>query len=338
MNKIYKVIWSKVKHQYVVVSELAHSNGKQSRTARKSLRSRIAALVVCGAIAAFGVHGTLPVQQAFAAPEGGIAEIDQYIAYKTENGTTPPDGYYIVNIVAKNDPAHNEYYMVRDGFSVDGEYIKKQDGTGYTFVITKVYAPDNDLSGTLISSKVTVDGTDIVTNSGEELNKVALGNYAAVSNGGVGGAEANTDCHYIIETENGWENVGVNTDKFDTYFKTTDDGLNYDEEKGVYTYNGEVVNSNNLYYINIKDSEDASKNGVKPGVFVVDGKVYTSTVYGNTNEILTTVKDTDGSLKTFWATDAESNDIYLKDSNLKVGDLNTAFRELKDNDIKLYSS
>ena len=338
MNKIYKVIWSKVKHQYVVVSELAHSNGKQSRTAKRSLRSRIAALVVCGAIAAFGVHGTLPVQQAFAAPEGGIAEIDQYIAYKTENGTTPPDGYYKVNIVAKNDPAHNEYYMVRDGFSVDGAYIKKQDGTGYTFVITKVYAPDNDLSGTLISSKVTVDGTDIVTNSGEELNKVALGNYAAVSNGGVGGAEANTDCHYIIETENGWENVGVNTDKFDTYFKTTDDGLNYDEEKGVYTYNGEVVNSNNLYYINIKDSEDASKNGVKPGVFVVDGKVYTSTVYGNTNEILTTVKDTDGSLKTFWATDAESNDIYLKDSNLKVGDLNTAFRELKDNDIKLYNN
>lgn len=52
MNKIYKVIWSKVKHQYVVVSELAHSNGKQSRTSRNSIRSRIAALVVCGAIAA----------------------------------------------------------------------------------------------------------------------------------------------------------------------------------------------------------------------------------------------------------------------------------------------
>lgn len=52
MNKIYKVIWSKVKNQYVVVSELAHSNGKQSRTSRNSIRSRIAALVVCGAIAA----------------------------------------------------------------------------------------------------------------------------------------------------------------------------------------------------------------------------------------------------------------------------------------------
>lgn len=62
MNKIYKVIWSKVKHQYVVVSELAHSNGKQSRTAKRSLRSRIAALVVSGAVAAFGVFGVLPMQ------------------------------------------------------------------------------------------------------------------------------------------------------------------------------------------------------------------------------------------------------------------------------------
>ena len=79
MNQIYKVIWSKVKHQYVVVSELAHSNGKQSRTARKSLRSRIAALVVCGAIAAFGVYGALPTEQAFAATAAPTIS-GQYIA------------------------------------------------------------------------------------------------------------------------------------------------------------------------------------------------------------------------------------------------------------------
>ena len=79
MNKIYKVIWSKVKHQYVVVSELAHSNGKQSRTAKRSLRSRIAALVVCGAVAAFGMYGALPVQQVFAATRAETTA-GQYIA------------------------------------------------------------------------------------------------------------------------------------------------------------------------------------------------------------------------------------------------------------------
>lgn len=78
MNKIYKVIWSKVKHQYVVVSELAHSNGKQSRTSRNSIRSRIAALVVCGAIAAFGVFSALPISSAFAAAAETTS--GQYIA------------------------------------------------------------------------------------------------------------------------------------------------------------------------------------------------------------------------------------------------------------------
>ena len=40
MNRIYKVIWSKVKHQYVVTSEFAHSCTK-STTSRD--RKRVAA-------------------------------------------------------------------------------------------------------------------------------------------------------------------------------------------------------------------------------------------------------------------------------------------------------
>ena len=331
MNKIYKVIWSKVKHQYVVVSELAHSNGKQSRTAKRSLRSRIAALVVCGAIAAFGVFGTQNVMAA--EPEGGLATIDQYVAYKYNQGDGNQSGYEKVFVRDKNstNPGDGQYYWVRNGYTVEGEYVQKQDGTGTTFVISKVYAPNGNISDVLVTSDVTIDGTGVVTNSGEELNSVELGNYAAVSNGGKGGAEANTECHYIIETENGWENVGVGTDKFDEYFKTVDNdsenGLKYDNEKGVYTYNGEVVSSDNIYYIKDGDTVNA-------GVFVVNDEVYKSTVYGNTKEILTTVKD-DGSLKTFWSTEAESSDIYLKDSNIKVSDLNTAFDTIEANEKRL---
>lgn len=36
MNKVYKLVWSKVRHCYVVVSELAKSHGKD-----KSMRSSI---------------------------------------------------------------------------------------------------------------------------------------------------------------------------------------------------------------------------------------------------------------------------------------------------------
>ena len=330
MNKIYKVIWSKVKHQYVVVSELAHSNGKQSRTAKRSLRSRIAALVVCGAIAAFGVFGTQNVMAA--EPEGGLATIDQYVAYKYNQGDGFQSGYKKVFVRDKNstNPFYGQYYWVRNGYTVEGEYVQKQDGTGTTFVISKVYAPNSNISDVLVTSDVTIDGTGVVTNSGEELNSVELGNYAAVSNGGSGGAEANTKCHYIIETENGWKNVGVGSGKFNTYFKTvnSENGLKYDDEKGVYTYKGEVVSSDNIYYIKDGDTVNA-------GVFVVNGEVYKSTVYGNTKEILTTVKDENGSLKTFWSTEAESSDIYLKDSNIKVSDLNTAFDTIEANEKRL---
>lgn len=256
MNKIYKVIWSKVKHQYVVVSELAHSSGKQSRTAKRSLRSRIAALVVCGAIAAFGVFGTQNVMAA--EPEGGLATIDQYVAYKYNQGDRNQRGYTRVFVQDKNstNPRDGQYYWVRNGYTVEGEYVQKQDGSGTTFVISKVYAPNGNIRDVLVTSDVTIDGTGVVTNSGEELNSVELGNYAAVSNGGSGGAEANTECHYIIETENGWENVGVGSGKFKTYFKTvnSENGLKYDNEKGVYTYKGEVVSSDNIYYIKDGDT------------------------------------------------------------------------------------
>ena len=47
MNRIYKVIWSKVKHQYVVVSELTRSNTKSaSRSIGKSLAAVLAVLAL----------------------------------------------------------------------------------------------------------------------------------------------------------------------------------------------------------------------------------------------------------------------------------------------------
>lgn len=59
MNRIYKVIWSKVKHQYIVVSELAHCCTKRTiRTAGRSTAAVLAALVLTAGI------GLMPVQAA----------------------------------------------------------------------------------------------------------------------------------------------------------------------------------------------------------------------------------------------------------------------------------
>ena len=365
MNKIYKVIWSKVKHQYVVVSELAHSSGKQSRTARKSLRSRIAALVVCGAIAAFGVYGALPTQQAFAAEgdetvstaplPGALANIEDYVAYKAESNAdpnNPPDGYYLYT-----DPDNASIkYWVRDGFTIDLGQIKTQDGTGTSYGITNVYAPgDKGVFNEVLTNSTVVeegmqahrnDGTEIEgqkvqTNIGQALNQVNLGNLVGSTNAvGPNAAKVPMDYSYYIQNSRGqWVNVGLKHNPTDFYnnFKTVDNGLDYDEHTGKYYYtnlNGEkkVVDFDNIYYIDVGEEKPVA------GVFVNDqGYLYEGTVWGATGEILTTAQDGDG-LKTYWSAVANADDIYLKDSNLTVGELNKAFDTLETNDERLYNN
>ena len=65
MNRIYKVIWSKVKHQYVVVSELAHSCTKSagSRVGR-SAAAVLAALVLTTGLCAAPVQAETPTDTA----------------------------------------------------------------------------------------------------------------------------------------------------------------------------------------------------------------------------------------------------------------------------------
>ena len=136
MNKIYKVIWSKVKHQYVVVSELAHSNGKQSRTAKRSLRSRIAALVVCGAIAAFGVFGALPMEQAFA--DGAQTTQSQYIAIgdaNREEATSHSQTGHWEGSGWDKEWVYDEYYKTIDGHT----YVYTETETEGAFWVREGY-------------------------------------------------------------------------------------------------------------------------------------------------------------------------------------------------------
>lgn len=62
MNRIYKVIWSKVKHQYVVVSELAHSCTKStSSRIGRSTAAVLAALVLTTGVGALSVQAADPL-------------------------------------------------------------------------------------------------------------------------------------------------------------------------------------------------------------------------------------------------------------------------------------
>ena len=156
---------------------------------------------------------------------------------------------------------------------------------------------DGVAEGILQSVTSTVAHNGVVTHSGDSLQKITAGSYAGVSHGG--GTEVAGSWNYIIN-DSSWENsdaeykdgyVDLIDNNMPKGFTTTDSGLNWDEVKQTYTYQGKAVDYRNMYVID-----------GKLGVFTnADGsEVYTGTVYGKHNEILMTVKD-NGKFYSYWA-------------------------------------
>ena len=148
MNRIYKVIWSKVKHQYIVVSELAHRDGKQCAKAEKSLISDS----ICAKVVALLVTGSV-----FFAP---------YTALAADNGA---DSW-------SDDTQGNHYYYFTDGEAPTRNQSKDNiiigDSNKLTFVDYSFLLGNNiNISGS---------GTDGI-NFGHDTNTLIIGNDAYVA-------------------------------------------------------------------------------------------------------------------------------------------------------------
>lgn len=319
MNKIFKVIWNEARNAYVVVSEIAKNHGSKSCSTKKLLAMLIAT----------GVMTCAGMAPAMAQPVAVKTNDFQYVALKAaafaegeptrwnrdswnkdftslEDAKTEwnaqrkdgqkPLGDYTYKYDAKNG------YWVREGYvlTVDkngGEYTQlSANGIRADVAYTGTGVPE----GILQSVTSTVARNGVVTHSGDSLQKVTAGSYAGVSHGG--GTEVAGSWNYIIN-DSSWENSGAEYqngyvdlkcekgEKMPKGFKTTDSGLNWDEVKQTYTYQGKAVDYRNMYVID-----------GKLGVFTnADGSdVYTGTVYGKNNEILMTVKD-NGKFYSYWA-------------------------------------
>ena len=346
MNRIYKVIWSKVKHQYVVVSELAHSNGKQSRTSRNSIRSRIAALVVCGAIAAFGVYGAMPMQQAFAVT-GGTATSGQYIAVAvdTNNNTyekrqwvggrwqTVTVNYEVGDTRQFEDASGTEYdytyvrvqdeeghyhnYWVRDGYTIEIDNEKRYPGAENNLIV-KAYKDSEQTStaGLLTSYQKASSAGNITTATGYNIQNSDTGMYGGAVNSGR--PDTPTGFGYNLDLSGNGSystRVSLGEGNFSTYFKEVD------LVNGIYRYNNQTVATNNLYVI-----------GGKVGVFVnpTTNEVYTGNVYGDNNEILMSGMD-NNQIYTYWG--AKIDDPRATIENMTISQYNQDRQELK-NDVK----
>ena len=350
MNKIYKVIWSKVKHQYVVVSELAHRDGKRSSTATTSKatwRALAAALMLTGSLAAMPYTGY--------AATGAETTSGQYIAvavdsnnnsYKTGWWGHQETHYYKAGDTRTFEDANgdeHEYtwvsvdgkdYWVREGYSItiaESNRFDAYDENNNHIAPDKSYVIDSqkgenaDDSGLISSSQVLVtDDKKHTTLTGNELNKIDAGIYGGAVN--TGGTQVPVDYHYYIDDNgNGYINVGKkdNWSDFENsgHFKR----VYYNEEKGVYqTTDGITVSSEYLYAIDGTSTgrqDQGIASDVELGAFFnSDGTVYTGKVYGHNNEVLMTGYDeaTD-KYYSYWGTQISDRKMSL--ANLTVGNL-----------------
>lgn len=319
MNRVYKVIWNRVKHCYVVVSEIAKNQGKDGKKSGSILRGAVLAALLAGAFTmpAFGLAGDV-----WAAATVETATQSQYIAFGDSNsghgllGKTPKADRTIDGYTYKNIKVDGSWYWVRNGYTIANAPQKFTTKSSTDLVLRPTKEWDGADAGILTTGQVATSASDIHTFSGGTLNDINVGTFGAVSNSE--GTATDPGWNYIIQDNDGsWQDVSKNDRNHQTRFVT--EGLTGDAESG-YLYNGQAVATENVYSL-------ANGGNKKTGVFVqTNGKVYTGTVYGIHNEVLMTGKDKDGNTYTYWASD-------LKDDQATVtqGTLNKTLDKIQGN-------
>lgn len=334
MNRIYKVIWSKVKHQYVVVSELAHRDGKRSSaatTSRATWRALAVALMLTSSLAAVPYMGY--------ALDGGTATQSQYIAVAME----PKDGagyyeihfklgeglvkewvpdnsrkfgnytYYLKTVTVNGEP---KQYWVREGYDItvtqnQARYPSINQGTDYIIDAQKNegYTEQSD-QGLLQAYQTTTSAGDITTLTGVNIEDLNTGVYGGASN--TAGVKTPSNWGYHIQ-------VGGTGSDSEGYLKVSDDldGTSSGRPDGAPgntnfdTYFSHNVTLQNGVYVYI-DREGKTVNVPTNKVYSIDGKLgvftdangnlYTGDVYGDNNEILLSGVGKGNQIYTYWGT------------------------------------
>ena len=355
MNKIYKVVWNTVRNCYVVGSELISSkSGRHSASNGKSssLKVTLTVLALCG-MTALG-SGVAP---AYAADgTGAVTAKNQYVALKFsgpndgdsrakfKNGqwhtTFNGEKYDTVDSGMRDRDNQPILYWVREGYSltmVDGQPYTSLSSNGRRADVSWTGDANAKPSDILESVTSTHVQTNVTTNVGETLQQVNAGTYAGVSNSD--GTEVNGKWNYIVK-DSSWKGVVSNPNYRNGYadlisdngkprgfVRAIDEGskLAWNATLSAYTYNGKVVDYSNIYVIDGEIGVFTNASG---------SEVYTGTVFGKNNEVLMTVKKSDGSYYSYWG--AEVNDAGATMDTYRVAEYQKDLNVLRDNDFALY--
>ena len=229
MNKIYQVIWSKTKHMYIVVSELAHHDGKAKTTVHKggtAFSKVTAALVLAALLNAAPVYAE---DKTVDIGNGGTATY-------TEQGDV---------VIGKDNQLPDDKSGQKNVVTGTGNSAKHEDGEGKP----QQFVGDNQ---TLITETENADGSSTITANPVDGTKTKGLDSAVISgNGAVAQADGDTSV-----------GKGANiTNPLVPYYADANGKATPDPAQADYFTNpdGQLVHTKDLVYTNGQTDPDTGK-------------------------------------------------------------------------------
>ena len=334
MNRIYKVVWSKAKNCYTVVSEIAKRHGKGNRT-------RTCAAAFLAAFALTGVMGMSEVQAADVTADNVNANWIQTNAlnakYNLSVGTANPNG--IMPFLVSSSGA---FYAANNKFSVDkdGKVTATAGEIGNVVLQNGVYTGNSKLiDGELFVGDASGNYSQITT-KGAKLGKVTIdenGNIAGANsiqtnalnakyNLSVGTANPNGIMPFLVSSSGAFyaANNKFSVDKDGKVTATAGEIGNVVLQNGVYTGNSKLIDGELFVGDASGNYSQITTKGAKLGKVTIDEN-------GKISGVAAGKADTDavnvGQLKTAVA-DAVKDAAKASD----VGNIGDIHKELQNKD------
>ena len=282
MNRIYKVVWSKAKNCYTVVSEIAKRHGKGNRT-------RTCAAAFLAAFALTGVMGMSEVQAADGTADKVNANWIQTNAlnakYNPTVGTANPNGImpFFVN-------SSGAFYAANNKFSVDkdGKVTATAGKIGNVVLQNGVYTGNSKLiDGELFVGDASGNYSQITT-KGAKLGKVTIdenGNIAGANsiqtnalnakyNLSVGTANPNGIMPFLVSSSGAFyaANNKFSVDKDGKVTATAGKIGNVVLQNGVYTGNSKLIDGELFVGDASGNYSQITPNSAKLGQVTIDEK------------------------------------------------------------------
>ena len=171
MNKIYKLVWSKVRNAWVVASEIAKGHGKNASAARerKLLKTAVITAIMGGCLMTGGLASAALTAEQQAVYDAVMAKLE-------ERG-----GNHYVSITTSKDEKQGNYdnkgATGADSIAIGGKAVTPSNGSialGSGAVAGDINKLPKDNAGRMISI-----GNESHANN---QNTIALGNYAKAIN------------------------------------------------------------------------------------------------------------------------------------------------------------